>query len=291
MNAKGILIPIGGNEDKGTGKTESYTLEYIHNGILSRIVRESGGKQTPMVIITTASGIPEKTTEMYADAFKKLGCTNLSFLDIRSREEADHPDCLSLVKKATCVMFTGGDQSKIVRYIKETELHDIMREKYINDRFVIAGTSAGAMCMSEEMIKGGGHKDILNKGAVLMGKGMGFLPHLIIDSHFIRRHRFGRLAEAVARFPDLVGIGLSEDTGLIIKNQFECEVIGSGMLIVFDPRKLTHNNQKKIEKGAPISIADLKIHILTSGDAMKLEDTEVLISLGYPESQNQINLF
>ena len=163
-------------------------------------------------------------------------------------------------------MFSGGDQSKIVQYIGGTLLHKIIQQRYENENFVIAGTSAGAMCMSREMIKGGGIKEAFTKGAVLMGEGMGFIPNLIIDSHFIRRGRFGRLAEAVARFPKMIGIGLAEDTGLVIKNCNEAEVIGSGMVILFDPRKLKHNNQKVVVEGSPMSLTNLKTHILPNGN-------------------------
>lgn len=279
MEVKGTLIPIGGNEDKGNDETEMYTLEYIHEGILSRVVKESGGKDANIVVITSASSIPVEVGKTYLAAFAKLGCENVYIFDIRSKEEAEKPEYLELVRQADCVLFSGGDQSKIVKYIKDTKLDEIIREKYINDEFVLAGTSAGAMCMSNPMIKGGGNQDILKKGAVLMGKGMGYNPNLIIDSHFIRRRRFGRLAEACARYPKFIGIGLGEDTGLIIKNQTQCEVIGSGMMILFDPRKLTHNNQRIVEEGSPMSIANLRIHILAAGDTIHIGEAEVLISV------------
>lgn len=285
MEVKGTLIPIGGNEDKGDGESENYTLEYIHEGILARVVKESGGKNALITIITSASSIPIEVGETYLEAFHKLGCTNLHVLDIRSQDDAEKPEYLELMQKADCVMFSGGDQSRIVRYIKGTKLDDIIRDKYINEKFVLAGTSAGAMCMSKEMIKGGGHRDVLKKGAVLMGKGMDFNSNLIIDSHFIRRRRFGRLAEAAARFPKLIGIGLGEDTGLVIRNQTECEVIGSGMMILFDPRKMTHNNRRDVKVGSPMSIANIKIHILSTGDTITIGEAEVLISLKKPEEE------
>ncbi len=278
MSVKGTLIPIGGNEDKGIEQSEIYTLEYIQKGILSRVVRESGGKEAVIVVIPTASSIPNEVSENYLNAFKKLGCENVHIMDIRNRDEAEDPLHLELMKKANCVMFSGGDQSKIVQYIGGTQLHQIIRERYEKDPFVIAGTSAGAMCMSQEMIKGGGIKEAFTKGAVSMGEGMGFIPNLIIDSHFIRRGRFGRLAEAVARFPKMIGIGLAEDTGLVIKNCNMAEVIGSGMVILFDPRKLKHNNQKVVQDGSPMSLTNLKTHILANGDRFDIKKKKVKIS-------------
>lgn len=278
MSVKGTLIPIGGNEDKGNGENEQYTLEYVKDGILSRVVRESGGNDSMIIVIPTASSIPVEVGKNYQDAFQKLGCTNVQIMDIRSREDAEKSDFLELMKKANCVMFSGGDQSKIVKYIGGTLLHDIIKEKYENEDFVIAGTSAGAMCMSEEMIKGGGVQEAFTKGATRMGKGMSFIPNFIIDSHFIRRGRFGRLAEAVAKFPLRVGIGLAEDTGLVIKNRNECEVIGSGMVILFDPRRLIHNNRDAVPDGSPMSITNLKTHILANGDKLDIKEKRVHIS-------------
>ncbi|MBP9196336.1 MAG: cyanophycinase, partial [Saprospiraceae bacterium] len=207
MNVKGTLIPVGGNEDKGIVKSEIYTLEYITDGILSRVVKESGGKDAKIVVIPTASSIPDDVIGNYLFAFSKLGCTDVNILDIRLREQSEIPENIALIKKADCVMFSGGDQSKITKLIGGTTIHKILLERFKNDPIVIAGTSAGAMCMSEEMIKGGSSTESFFKGAVGMAKGMGFIPKLIIDSHFITRGRFGRLAEAVAKHPKLIGIG------------------------------------------------------------------------------------
>src|SRR5690606_15616319 len=121
---KGTLIPIGGNEDKGNGENERYTLEYVQNGILSRVVRESGGQDAIIIVIPTASSIPVEVSKNYLDAFKKLDCTNVHVFDIRKREDADKPEFLELMKTANCVMFTGGDQSKIVKYLGGTDLHE-----------------------------------------------------------------------------------------------------------------------------------------------------------------------
>jgi len=278
MIVKGTLIPIGGNEDKGIETSENYTLEYIQEGILARVVKESGGKDANIVVIPTASSIPIEVGENYIKAFRKLGCTNVTVLDIREREQSEDPKNIDLIKKADCVMFSGGNQSNITRKIGGTSLHTILMERYKNEDFVIAGTSAGAMCMSKEMITGGSGKEAFIKGAVGMNQGMGFISNLIIDSHFIRRGRFGRLAEAVARFPKLIGIGLAEDTGLVIKNRNEAEVIGSGMVILFDPRKLKHNNQAVVEEGTPMSLTNLKTHILANGDQLNIKKKKIIIS-------------
>jgi len=277
MSAKGILIPIGGNEDKGIETSEIYHLEYIQDGILSRVVKESGGTNALIIIIPTASSIPKEVGENYLLAFNKLGCTNLHLMDIRKREQSEDKDNIELMKKANCVMFSGGNQSNITKKIGGTTLHKVMSDRYMNESFVIAGTSAGAMCMSAEMITGGGIKEAFTKGATSMGTGMSFIPDLIIDSHFIRRGRFGRLAEAVAKFPKIIGIGLAEDTGLVIKDD-TFEVIGSGMVIVFNARKVKHNNRKNVPEGSPMSLTNLKTHILANGDRFNIKKKKVKVS-------------
>jgi len=269
---KGTLIPIGGNEDKGNGKSEIHTLEFIDAGILSRIVKESGGKDTLILIIPTASSIPVEIGDNYLAAFKKLGCTQVKVLDIRTREQAENINFIDLVKKAACVMFSGGDQSKITKIIGGSTIHEILIEKYRHENFVIAGTSAGAMCMSQEMIAGGSGTEVLRKGVVHMSKGMGFIPGLIIDSHFIRRGRFGRLVESVAKFPNLLGVGLAEDTGLVIKNCNEFEVIGSGMVIIFDGNQFTHNNEELLKQGTPMTITNLITQVLSNGDSYNIRN-------------------
>ena len=275
--AKGTLIPIGGNEDKGNTENEQYTLEYVEDGILSRVVSESGGPEALIIVIPTASSIPEEVGENYVSAFDKLGCSNVHVMDIRKKEDSELAENIALIKKADCIMFSGGNQSKITRKIGHTTIHNILQDRYENDNLVIAGTSAGAMCMSKEMITGGSSTESFIKGAVGMGEGMDFISNLIIDSHFIKRGRFGRLAEAVAKFPKHFGIGLAEDTGLVIKNGDTFEVIGSGMVILFDPTKLKHNNESVLKEGTPMSLVNLQTHVLANGDRFNFRKKKIKV--------------
>ncbi|WP_297705206.1 cyanophycinase [uncultured Eudoraea sp.] len=277
MTVNGTLIPIGGNEDKGTVSGESFHLEFIQESILSRVVSESGGNEAQIVVIPTASSIPKDVSNSYLKAFDKLGCRRVHIMDIRDRKESENPKNVEWIGNAQCVMFSGGNQSNITSKIGSTKLHEVLTERYKKDSLVIAGTSAGAMCMSHEMIAGGSSTESFIKGAVKMDTGMGFISNLIIDSHFIRRGRFGRLAEAVAKYPDMMGIGLAEDTGLVIKNSNTFEIIGSGMVIMFDPRKLKHNNEKILEKGTPMSLINLKTHVLANGDRFNMKRGKVKV--------------
>lgn len=278
QQVKGTLIPIGGNEDKGNTENEMYTLEFIDEGILFHVVKEAGGIDANIVIIPTASSIPVEVGENYLDAFATLGCENISVLDIRSKEDSEKQSSIDLIKNANCIMFSGGDQSKITNKIGGTTIHNILLDRYKNEEgFVIAGTSAGAMVMANEMIAGGSAAEAFIKGAVTMYKGIGLIPELIIDTHFIRRGRFGRQSEAVAKHPNLIGIGLAEDTGMIIKNGSDCTVIGSGMVIIFDGSKLTHNNEKILNEGTPMTMANLTIHVLSNGDNYDIKNRKVSV--------------
>ncbi len=278
QQVKGTLIPIGGNEDKGNTENEMYTLEFIQEGILFHVVKEAGGIDANIVIIPTASSIPVEVGENYLDAFTTLGCKNIAVLDIRSKEDSEKEAAIELIKNANCVMFSGGNQSKITKKIGGTTIHQILLDRYKNEEgFVIAGTSAGAMAMATEMIAGGSASEAFIKGAVTMYKGLNLIPELIIDTHFIRRGRFGRQSEAVAKFPNLIGIGLAEDTGMIIKSGKDCTVIGSGMAIVFDGSKLTHNNEKILEEGTPMTMANLTIHVLSNGDKYDIKSRKVSV--------------
>jgi len=275
---KGTLIPIGGNEDKGNQNSENYTLDFIDEGILYHVVRESGGVNAKIVVIPTASSIPVEVGENYMAAFTKLGSKNVTILDIRSKEDSEKKESIDLIKTADCVMFSGGNQSKITDKIGGTTIHKILKDRYKNETgFVIAGTSAGAMVMAKEMIAGGSATEAFIKGAVDMYKGLGLIPELIIDTHFIQRGRFGRQSEAVAKFPYLLGVGLAEDTGMIIKNGNDCTVIGSGMVILFDGSKLTHNNEKILKEGTPMTMSNLCVHVLSNGDSFDIENRKVSV--------------
>jgi cyanophycinase len=273
---KGTLIPIGGNEDKGIEVSELYSLEFISEGILYHVVKESGGPKGLFVVIPTASSIPEEVGENYLTAFSKLGCENVKVLDIRNREESNLAENLKLVENASCVMFSGGDQSKITDKIEGTLMHQLISDRFQNDNgFVLAGTSAGAMAMSKEMISGGSSVESFVKGAVRMYYGLGLLPNVMIDTHFIKRGRFGRVSEAVAKHPDWLGIGLAEDTGLIIKNGNEMTVIGSGMVIVFDGADIIHNNHKIVPNDTPLTLTGLRVHVLSDADKFFIKERTV----------------
>lgn len=268
---------MGGNEDKGADGGQSYPGDFVSEGILWHVLNSAKGVDSNVVVIPTASSIPVEVGSNYLDAFTQLGCTKITILDVRTKDEANSPETCKALQEADCVMMSGGDQSRLSKMFKGSLAHQILLARYQNDNFVIAGTSAGAMVMSEEMIAGGSSRESFLKDAVLMGKGLDLLPGLMIDSHFIKRGRFGRLAEAVAVHPHLLGVGLAEDTGLIIHERNRATVIGSGMVVVFDGINLTHNYHDKLDSGTPMSMSNLGVHILSNGDQFTISDRQLRI--------------
>jgi cyanophycinase len=269
---KGKLIPIGGAEDKGTdletGFIKRNNLNFFEQGILKRIVQETRhGSESHIEVITTASTIPVEVGENYLDAFSKLNCKNVSVMHIRNREDAIQPEYIERIKAADAVMMTGGNQMRLTATFGGTEISRILHERYFNEEgFIIAGTSAGAMAMSNTMIYEGNAANAHLKGAVKVTTGMAFMGDVIFDSHFDKRGRFGRLAQAVATNPSCIGIGLGEDTGLLIQDGNYMEAIGSGMIIIIDGHQIGYSNIADLADGQPISIENLKVHFLAKGD-------------------------
>ena len=219
----------------------------------------------------------KKVGHNYLDAFSQLGCTDVTLLNLTDPVQCEDPETLALVDSANCLMFSGGNQSKITSVIGDTSLHKLISKRFINEDFVVAGTSAGAMAMTDEMIAGGSSTEAFFKGAVIMRKGLGLIPELVIDTHFIRRGRFGRLAEAVAIYPHCIGVGLAEDTGLVIKNRNKFSVIGSGMIVLMDGHYLTHNKHDILEDRTPLTMSNLVTHILAHGDKFILDGKKVTV--------------
>jgi len=270
MIPKGILISIGGNVDKGTVDEPEFNkinkLDFFEAGILKRILSEMKGADSRVEVITTASEIPEEVGNNYVEAFKRLGCDNVGLLHIRTREDASRTDFLQRLNDCDGVMFTGGNQYRLSSIFGGTHFLSTLRKRYLNESFVIAGTSAGAMAMSNTMIYEGASHEALLKGKVKITTGLAFIKDVIIDSHFVKRGRFGRLAQAVSSNPECIGIGLGEDTGVLIRDGHQLEAIGSGLVLIFDGHEIKHTNIADIEDGMPISIEHLVVHVMAKGN-------------------------
>jgi cyanophycinase len=271
---KGKLIAIGGNEDKGTEPEPNYgqknNLNFFGLQILSRIVHEIGGHDSNIEVITSASSIPDEVGQNYLDAFGKLGCKNVRVMSIRNREDAQKPEMIERIKNCDGVMFSGGNQLRLSSIFGGTDFLNILRDRYMDENFLIAGTSAGAMAMSNTMIYQGSSSEALFKGEVKITTGLGFIRDVIIDSHFVTRGRFGRLTQAVAANPSCIGIGLGEDTGVFISEGKYLEAVGSGLVIIIDGHHIRHSNIADLKEGSPISIENLVVHVMSKGNSYDL---------------------
>ncbi len=269
--AKGKLLAIGGAEDKGTdletGQIHRNNLNFFELGILRRIVEETGGPATRIEVITTASMIPLEVGDNYLNAFGKIGCTDVGVLNIRNRVDAINPSYIERIKAADAVMFSGGNQLRLTSTFGGTTFLQLLLKRYHEEsQFLVAGTSAGAMAMSNTMIYEGNATKAHLKGEVKITTGLGFMDDVIFDSHFEKRGRFGRLAQAIAANPSCIGIGLGEDTGMLITDGNKMEAIGSGLVMIVDGHDIRHSNIADIPDGNPISIENLKVHFCEKGN-------------------------
>ncbi|PKP16989.1 MAG: cyanophycinase [Bacteroidetes bacterium HGW-Bacteroidetes-23] len=277
MNTKGKLIIIGGAVDKGSftessfDKDVSKNMNFFEKGIIKRIIDESKHKENSRIeVITTASKIPREVGPEYVKAFQYLNASNVDVLHIERREQAGEEEVLDRIKAADIVMFTGGDQLRLSSILGGSKLHDIILDKYKNEHFIYAGTSAGAAAASNNMIYQGSSHEALLKGEVKITSGLGLIDDVIIDTHFVQRGRIGRLFQAVVGNPKVLGIGLGEDTGLLITNNTKMEAIGSGLVILVDGREIKDTNLTQVELGQPISINHLVTHVLSIHDTFDL---------------------
>lgn len=264
MVPKGTLMIIGGAEDKGDGDMAIATTnaQYDHMEILKKLL-SSNHTNARIEVITTASNIAEEVKKMYEKAFSKIGYKNIGFMDIQDKMEAREKRYSDRIEHAHTVLFSGGDQFKIATILGGTPIVDAILKKYREDKhFIVAGTSAGAMVLSHIMIQGGGRYEALFGSDLRTSSGLGLIDNCIIDTHFIKRGRFGRLAQAVIVNPGQLGIGLGEDTALIIKKGHQAECFGSGMVVIIDGSGIKQTNINTVGDSLPIYVENLKVHLL-----------------------------
>lgn len=262
---KGILVAIGGNEDKDNDLD-----------ILTATIEVSGKENPTIALITSASSEPERMEEQYRRAFEKIGVGDIHHLDIRSREDALDDDNLIGVREADIIFFTGGDQLRITSILGGSPILREVKRKYFEMGCVVAGTSAGASALSETMIYEGESSEALRKGTVQMTTGIGLVQKVIIDSHFIVRGRFSRLMTTVTSNPGTIGLGLGEDTGVIIRDGHLLEAIGNGLIVIFDGCQITQSNITDVEIGQAIAVQNVIVHTLVKGYGYDLITREYL---------------
>lgn len=277
---RGKLLIIGGAEDKGKQGvlgSQDRNKQFEHFEILRELL--PANNKGILEIITTASGQPEAVEKTYRDAFTALGFRQIGFITMGATPDAANPLFVKRINKAHAVLFSGGDQFRLSTILGNTDIIDVIIERYYEDpHFIVAGTSAGAMAISTLMIYEGENDEAILKDSVKVSSGLGFIDHCIIDTHFVKRGRFGRLTEALLMNPAYIGIGLGEDTALIIEHGNEAECRGSGMVMILDGRDIYHNNIATAEPGTPLSVENLRVHILAKGNCFLLKERKFVTS-------------
>jgi cyanophycinase len=251
----GTVIIIGGGEDR-TGERE----------ILSRVADTAGREK--ILVATLASSVADEMWREYRKAFTELGVRTVEHLDIPDRNAAFDLGHTTALEDTSLIFFTGGDQIEITTKMGGTELCDMIQSRY-HEGMAVAGTSAGASVMSETMLVGPGNGGSNSSLLYRMAPGLGFIRNIIIDQHFAQRGRIGRLLSAVARNPRMLGIGVDEDTAIVVKGP-HFEVIGKNSVYVADGRGVTATNLSHEEEPMSMSIYNIKMHVLNSGDCFDL---------------------
>lgn len=254
----GNLIIIGGAEDKEGDKE-----------ILKRVAKYIDSEKEKLVIATIATQYPEKSYEKYKNVFTKLGIKNIDKLDISLREDAFDSKNVKLVKNANLLFFTGGDQLRITSMIGGSPIYDAIKD-LANNGGLIAGTSAGASVMSDTMIVQGEDDESPHKCTLKMSPGLGLVNNIIIDQHFAQRGRIGRLLTAIAQNPEVLGIGIDEDTAIIVSDKGTAEVIGSGAVYFVDGSCIDYSNVSEQYSEEVLSMFNVKLHVLKEGNRFNL---------------------
>lgn len=250
----GHLVVIGGREDR-TGNMD----------ILSRYVQLAGGERARVAIIPAASFEPEACWSSYEEAFKKLGVKERMLVNISCREDAAAQDRLDQLGRADAVFITGGDQKRLLSLIGGTPFDFAMHDAFTSRGICIGGTSAGASAMSEHMLAESTRESSLpQKGMVHLAAGFGFMPRVIVDQHFSERGRLARLLSVVAQNPYLLGVGIDENTALVVQRGVGIEIIGDGTVTLVDGTHMS-SNFPDVDDHEPLEILNVLLHLLPSG--------------------------
>ncbi|HWG90785.1 MAG TPA: cyanophycinase [Candidatus Thermoplasmatota archaeon] len=268
---KGTLVPVGGNEDKQKG---------LH--VLRRICSLPDGGTKIVEVIPTASSEPKETADQYLQAFSRIGIPTVRVMNIQSRAEAHDEALVERIREADVVFMTGGDQLRLAHLLGGTPVCEAIKRHYHNGG-VVAGTSAGAAAMSSTMIFEG-EAGVVHKGNVRMTPGLGLIETAVVDTHFVARGRFTRLIEVVAGNPGYVGMGVGEDTGVIIRDGHLLEVFGGGVVVIIDGHHLQYSNISAIEMGAPIAAEHIVLHTLVEGCGYDLDEQRFIPPKGTKET-------
>lgn len=258
IELNGNLIIIGGAEDK---KGKKKILEEVCNCL--------DKKNDTLLVVTVATLYPKEAAKKYREVFTSLGVNNIEILDINFREDSFRKKNISLIEKSKLIFFTGGDQLRITSLIGGTPVCEALKEAGKKGKYIV-GTSAGASVMSDTMIVEGEDEESPRKCTLKMSPGMGFIENVIIDQHFAQRGRIGRLLTGIAQNPEVLGIGIDENTAIIVNEDGILEVIGEGAVYIIDGRTITYSNVSEQHCDEVLSMYNVKLHVLKEKDKFSL---------------------
>ncbi len=250
----GHLLVIGGAEDK-----------YNERRILRKFLSLAGEEKANVLLIPVASDFPEFAADVYVQAFRKLGVANLKVLRATSRQEVVEANVDALLDGVTGIFISGGDQMRLASLLGGTKLSQKIEKLVREDRITLAGTSAGAAGMSASMIVRGESSSHPQRNSVTLSPGLGYLRNVIIDQHFTERGRLSRLITAVSYNPQNLGIGIDENTAIILDNEGLLEVFGNGTVTIVDGSEITYNEIAEVHESEPFAVCGVQIHILKDG--------------------------
>ena len=270
----GLIMAIGGAEDKVRERV-----------ILRRFVEEAGGPDASIVVLATASEFPE-TGERYAELFYGMDANTVEVLRVRNREDAIETsrEAFDVLEYATGFFMTGGSQLRISSALGGTALAAALRRRHA-EGMVVAGTSAGAAVISRHMISMGESGGTPRRRLVQMAQGLGFAPDLLIDQHFRRRDRMGRLLTALSYNPEPLGVGVDEDTAAMIDADGVITVLGSGAVTVVDASGLRFTDSHAVQRGQPVAMLGLKVDCRTRGCRYDVQRRAAVVPAGTAAQQ------
>ena len=262
------LLVIGGKENKGENKPDhkKKPKDFIKLQVLDAFKKLVHKKDPVIEVITTSSGLPEESFDDYKKVFAKLDMKNVHHIHHEKRAEVLANPLIDRIKKADAFFFAGGDQLKLTAIYGGTSFLSALKERYIYDTIVIAGTSAGAMALSTPMIYAGSDEVEELGGEIKVAVGLEFLKDVCIDTHFVHRGRFVRMAQVVVTNPTCIVIGIEEDTALIIRKGLEMEVVGTGLAIIMEGFQIKDANLEDFTNQKPVTIRDIRMHMLSDGN-------------------------
>ena len=249
----GRLLLIGGNEDMHSDTKEMR--------ILPHFVKLCGGRRARIIVCGTPSkNVTEKERE-YAKIFRKLGAAEVIEARVNTRQDGDDDELIKQVRRAKGIFFTGGDQMRLTAIIAGTPFGEEIRHRLWNEGLVVAGTSAGAAAVSSTMITGGADSGTVRRADVRLAPGLGYWRDTVVDTHFAQRGRISRMMVLFAQNPQILGVGLDENTAIDVRPGERFLVLGEGAAFVFDGA-VTHSNAPEVYDDEVIALTDAMMHVL-----------------------------